>query len=117
MRFMQSMICWNPGTDQVTVVPWPDTRPADEGLRLRLAASPDMDLEEAPRGWQIAILFIHFHTLVVRDCVPLVAAHRAFMEIDEYRQCMAPEIEGAEDVPEAEVRAYRSALRRQATDD
>ncbi len=43
----------------------------------------------------IALLFITFHTLVVRDGVAPQDAHQAFLAIDEYREAMAPDIEGA----------------------
>ena len=41
------------------------------------------------------MLFIEFHTIVVRDKVPVEAAHRAFLAIDEYRDRISPDIEGA----------------------
>ena len=42
------------------------------------------------------MLFIEFHTIVVRYKVSVEAAHKAFLAIDEYRQRIAPDIEGAE---------------------
>lgn len=48
--------------------------------------------------WQlIAMTFIDFHTLVVRDGISTQDAHEAFLAIDEYRQRMSPDIAGAEE--------------------
>jgi hypothetical protein len=41
------------------------------------------------------MLFIEFHSIVVRDQVPVDAAHNAFLAIDEYRDRIAPDILGA----------------------
>jgi hypothetical protein len=42
------------------------------------------------------MLFIEFHSIVVRDQVPVEAAHWAFLAIDEYRERIAPDLEGSE---------------------
>ncbi len=42
------------------------------------------------------MLFIHFNTIVVGDQVGVEATHQAFLEIDEYRQLISPDIKGAE---------------------
>ena len=44
-----------------------------------------------------AHMFIIFHTLVVRDGVDPLKAHREFLKIDEYRRRIDSEIEGADD--------------------
>jgi hypothetical protein len=46
---------------------------------------------------KVAHLFITFHTLVVRDRVDPLKAHREFLKIDEYRRRIDSEIEGADD--------------------
>jgi hypothetical protein len=45
------------------------------------------------------MVFIHFHTLVVRDGIDPQVAHKAFLAIDEYRQRMSGEIDGSEEAP------------------
>jgi hypothetical protein len=45
---------------------------------------------------RLATLFINFHTLTVRDGIPVEMAHRAFLAIDEYREHISPDILGAE---------------------
>jgi len=53
------------------------------------------------KGWQsIGMLFIEFHTIVTRDGLDPAVAHEAFLKIDEYRQRISPDIDGAEDIPE-----------------
>ena len=42
-------------------------------------------------------MFVLFHTITVRDGVDVAAAHAAFLNIDEYRKAIAPDISGAED--------------------
>lgn len=41
------------------------------------------------------MLFVHFHTLVVRDGIPPQVAHEAFLVVDEYAQTISPDIHGA----------------------
>jgi hypothetical protein len=49
-------------------------------------------------GWQaIAMVFIEFNTLVVRDGIDPTVAHEAFLAIDEYRQRISPDMKGAKD--------------------
>ena len=37
-----------------------------------------------------------FHALLVRDGIHPQAAHKAFLVIDEYREVISPDIEGAD---------------------
>ena len=95
MKFTEAMICWNPDTDEIAVGPWPDyTRWSNKYLASTGACETRLhDMDEAQRG---RMLFIHFNTIVVGDSVDVQAAHQAFLEIDEYRQLISPDIEGAE---------------------
>jgi hypothetical protein len=49
------------------------------------------------KGWPlVAMVFIDFQTMVVRDGIDPKVAHEAFLAIDEYRQRIALDIAGAE---------------------
>lgn len=55
-------------------------------------------LKGAAGEWQAkALMMTFFHTVVVRDGIPLEAAHKAFLVIDEYRSLISRDIEGADD--------------------
>jgi hypothetical protein len=43
----------------------------------------------------VAMVFIEFNTLVVRDGLDPQAVHREFLKIDEYRERISPDIPGA----------------------
>jgi hypothetical protein len=43
------------------------------------------------------VVFVLFNTLVVRDGIPVDAAHEAFLAIDEYAETISPDIKGARD--------------------
>jgi hypothetical protein len=43
----------------------------------------------------LAMVFIEFHAMVVRDGIDPQEAHRAFLAIDEYRTHIAPDMDGA----------------------
>lgn len=45
----------------------------------------------------LAMIFIEFHAMVVRDGIAVAEAHRVFLAIDEYREAIAPDIEGSSD--------------------
>ena len=95
MKFTEAMICWNPDTDKIAVVPWPDQKRWSKQYQATTGACEARlhDMDEAQRG---RMLFIHFNTIVVGDHVGVEAAHQAFLEIDEYRQLISPDIKGAE---------------------
>jgi hypothetical protein len=44
----------------------------------------------------LAMVFIDFHSMVVRDGIDPQEAHRAFLTIDEYRTHISPDIAGAD---------------------
>jgi hypothetical protein len=46
---------------------------------------------------QLLAMFITFNTIVVRDGIDPQAAHRALLTIDEYRQSISRDMQGAED--------------------
>ncbi|MEH3117107.1 MAG: hypothetical protein PGN25_05720 [Methylorubrum populi] len=48
-----------------------------------------------PEWQRLAMLFIDFNTLVVRDGIDPKEAHRAFLVIDEYRDRISPDVPGA----------------------
>lgn len=43
------------------------------------------------------MLFVDFHTIVVRDGIDPSVAHEAFLAIDEYTMTISPDIPGARD--------------------
>jgi hypothetical protein len=43
----------------------------------------------------LAMVFIEFNTMVVRDGIDPQEAHRAFLAIDEYKTHIAPDMDGA----------------------
>lgn len=104
MKYNQAMIAWNPNYDwieksgrvpgQVMVVAWPDRRGLSRPL-LNTCGACYESLHELNEDQLIARLLIDFHTLVVRDGIDPQEAHRAFLNIDEYRKFIAPDIEGA----------------------
>jgi hypothetical protein len=47
------------------------------------------------KGDPLLSLFILFDTVTVRDGIPVQAAHKAFLAIDEYAKCISPDIKGA----------------------
>jgi hypothetical protein len=44
---------------------------------------------------QLLAMFVLFNTVTVRDGISVMAAHAAFMEIDEYRAAISPDIPAA----------------------
>lgn len=83
-----------PGT--VTVVAWPDDSRRSDPHQSTVGAC-NSEWCAADDLTRTALVFVAFHTLTVRDRVPVGVAHRALLEIDEYRDTIAPDIEGADD--------------------
>ncbi len=95
------MVAWTPGEPEaVEVGPWPDRtgwscRP---GHRLDFTTGCcELARHEWPEDRKVAMLFVDFHTLIVRDGIAPLAAHREFLKIDEYRRRISPDIDGAAD--------------------
>jgi hypothetical protein len=96
MKFTEVMIAWNPGTDQITVGPWPDREGWTRGYMMKVGAK-DLALRKMPPMMRLAQLFLHFNTAIVRDRIDPQVAHRAFLAIDEYRRHISADMLGAED--------------------
>ena len=95
MKFSEALIAWNNKSDKIEVRPWSDrTEWSDDYDMIAGACYPQIrEMTEDRRNCQ---LFIDFNTIVVGDGVDVQAAHRAFLEIDEYRSLISPDIEGAD---------------------
>ena len=110
MKQIEAIIAWTPlrwaalkpeTAGEVAVLPLPDTGEEAKRYMMRAGASSS-GLRALSEEARIARLFIDFQTLVVRDGIDPQVAHRAFLQIDEYRYRIAPDTEGAacEDPPE-----------------
>lgn len=104
MKAKDALIAWTPydPTDETGMagrvevgpllqagdVDW--TKPYSRTGGAKSMATRDMTGMEA-----IAMLFIEFNTLVVRDGIDPDEAHRAFLVIDEYAEHISPDMEGA----------------------
>ncbi len=100
----QAMLCWNPGTDQVVVVPWPDTAGRSSGHLSTGLSCYEAFRKAGPTAMRAGI-FVEAMHLIVRDrCEPL-AVHRALLRIPEYVDCCASDMPG---MPEAELSRRRA---------
>lgn len=95
MRQLEAMIAFNTDSDEIEVGPWPDRTGWSSRYRMTIGACM-LFMHDWPEAERKAQLFIDFNTIVVRDRVPVDAAHAAFLKIDEYRQMIAPDMKGAE---------------------
>jgi len=101
MKYREALIAWTPNTGQIRVGPL--LREGDPDW----TAHPIKYVSKGGAAFTVLrrcenatlrdlMLFIEFHTIVVRDRIPVDAAHREFLKIDEYRRRIAPDIHGAE---------------------
>lgn len=97
MRMMEVMVACNYGAD-IEVGPWPDKTGWSDRYQLTFGAC-NLDRHKRPAAQQVLLLFIDFQQAVVDYCVPVADVHREFLKIDEYRWHIAPDSEGAEDMP------------------
>jgi hypothetical protein len=102
MKAAQALICWNSGTlgePSVAVKIGPILRQGQRDWTVPyrcLGGAADASRHEA-NGWRaVALTFVDFHTMVVRDHVDPTAAHQQFLKIEEYRQRISPNIQGAQ---------------------
>jgi hypothetical protein len=110
MHLKDAMFAWTPLRDDwlktpkvragaVWVGPAPDSRSETSGLVMSTGAvfSHWRTLSDDER---FIAMMLEFHTMVVRDLIDPKAAHQEFLKIDEYRQRISRDIDGAEDEPE-----------------
>jgi hypothetical protein len=101
MKYQEALVAWTPGTDQVRVGHLIQRGEGDwtnhpVHYRFTGGAAYTALRECEDKTLRDMMMFIEFHTIVVRDRVPAEAVHKAFLAIDEYRQRISPDIEGAE---------------------
>jgi hypothetical protein len=101
MRYQDCLIAWNPGTAQIRV-----DRASNKEDDLDWTKFPIRYVNCGGAAYahvhrcknkdeRDLMLFVEFNTIVVRDKVPVEAAHRAFLQIDQYRQRLSPDTQGA----------------------
>jgi len=97
MKYQKALIAWTPDTDQIRVGRLIPERGPDWSLRYEYTGGAAYtglrDCDD--KTFRDMMLFIEFHSIVVRDKVPVDAAHKAFLKIDEYRERIAQDIPGA----------------------
>ena len=69
-----------------------DRGPLADRLPLSRRVCAANGMQARTQAERIALMFIGFNMLVVRDRLDPQTVHRAFMAIDEYRLCMAPDL-------------------------
>ena len=99
MKMSDAVVVWTPRTDLCRVERHLSGSKRTKGDRWQKADRCYDSLSSSPPAnddQKLMLLFILFNTLVMRDKVDVQAAHRAFLEIDEYRQYRSPDQQGAE---------------------
>ncbi|OHV78532.1 hypothetical protein [Rhizobium sp. LCM 4573] len=78
------MLCWNPGTADVALIPWPDTaRQSDQYRSTSLACYTH--IRTGNFEYRKTTVFILAMTLIVRDKCPAEAVHEALLGLAEYQ--------------------------------
>lgn len=79
------MLCWNPGTRDVAVLPWPDYDMRSDKYMCSDLACWDHIREMGERGRKKVALSTAIKVITEYGCDPR-AVHEAMLELDEYRQ-------------------------------
>lgn len=89
------MAAWDPGEpDRIAVGPWPDRTGWSDAYLFTDGCCMTAFHGLAPE-MQVAMIFIVFNTIVVRDGIDLQSAHAAFLNIAEYRRRISRDMRGA----------------------
>lgn len=102
------MVAWNPvylrsdylraghaPPGAVRIGPWPDKDGWSIAYEFTTGCCMSAWHQLKP-DLKTAMLFIHFHTLVVRDGIEPLDVHREFLKLKQYRLHISLDIEGAE---------------------
>jgi len=85
------MLCWDPETDQVAVIRWPDTGDRSRPYSMTGLACESY-VREADFEQRKAIVFIEAIHLIVRDRCDPDAVHRALLNLEEYQDGLADDL-------------------------
>ncbi|MBC17055.1 MAG: hypothetical protein CL942_08390 [Desulfovibrio sp.] len=81
---LNRMLCWNPGIDEIALVPWPDeTMISAKYLSACLANHAhvqEMDFEQRK-----TLIFIEAMHMIIRDKCDPMAVHKTLCGLEEYR--------------------------------
>jgi hypothetical protein len=94
MKYQECMIAYNPDSSEIEVGPWPDRTGWSDKYRSTVGACFSW-VQKSSRDRRDVYMLLEFHHAVVRDGVPVAAAHAAFCRIDEYRELMAADVKVA----------------------
>lgn len=83
---------YTPGSIEVGL--WPDRRGWSDRYEYTIGCCI-LARGKWPLHQKVMMMFIDFHTCVVRDGIDPQAAHREFLKIAEYRRRISPDIPGA----------------------
>jgi hypothetical protein len=91
MKYKNALVLWNEGTDQITVVPLghPTARiPFGQPGHYRCSGGAAyLEVHTCNNSWKNKAWMLHeFIQITQVGNVSFVAAHKAFMEIDEFRE-------------------------------
>ena len=88
---LNKMLCWNPGTDQIALVEWPDNTNSSRAYEnTALAASAYVhNLEPTELKLLVSRLAIR---LIVHDGCDPQAVHRALLPLEEYRDGLSEDM-------------------------
>lgn len=87
----QAMLCWNPGTDQVAVVDWPDEQGKSRPYLMTGLACYVFSRPPTHEQWRQKVFMEAVH-LIVRDKCDPMAVHRALLRINEYRSGLSDDM-------------------------
>lgn len=87
------MLCWNPESSDVAIIPWPDTTGQSKKYRMSgLAAYTHF--QEMAFSRRKLMVFIEAMHLIIRDKCDPMAVHNALLELEEYEDGCSDDMPG-----------------------
>lgn len=94
MKAKEAMVLWNWNSDEIEVVKWPDENSKYDSKYVCSAGACSTGWASDDPTEQALNIYRLFNHIVVRDGIDLRATHKAFLEIDEYRESLAEGVPG-----------------------
>ena len=79
-----TMICWNRGSGEVALVPWPDTRRVSREYDCSTGAC-ETHIREADFDRRKGFAFMEAVNMIVGDSCDPVTVHNTLLDLEEYR--------------------------------
>lgn len=93
MNLTNTMVCWNPDSTEIALVPWPDRVGASDNYDFTEGAC-DSKYDRKNFEHRKMLVFILAMQMIIRDNMPPNLVHSVLLSLEEYKDGLADDVPG-----------------------